>query len=285
MPRILVTGAGGFIGSHLVPRLRALQHEVFAVNRLSGDIAAASTWRVLPDAEVVIHLAGRTFVPESWADPVGFLSTNLNSAVCALDYCMEHNARLVFMSSYLYGVPDALPIAESATLHANNPYALSKKLGEEACRFYSDYFAVSVTVLRPFNIYGPGQDIRFLIPSIVEQIHDGNPVQVQDLEPKRDYVYIDDVIEAFVAAIDHPRRFDVFNIASGTSHSVKEVIDLIQKSSNKNLPVKVVGTRRPQEVMDTRADIARAREILGWFPHWNLDEGIAKILREKKNRS
>jgi GDP-4-dehydro-6-deoxy-D-mannose reductase len=283
MAKVLVTGATGFIGTNLVSRLRAERHEVLTANSRSGDIATNSTWSAFATAEIVIHLAGRTFVPDSWADPNIFLQTNLYGTVCALDYCRDRHARFIFVSSYLYGVPENVPIPESASLHANNPYALSKKLAEEACRFYADYYGVSITILRPFNIYGPTQNSKFLIPSVVEQVLAGAELRVKDLGPKRDYLYIDDLVDAFLKAIEKPQRFDVFNIASGTSHSVGEVINLIQRIAKTNLPVHSAGERRRQEVMDTRADISRAREILGWHPRWSLHAGCARILQDKNS--
>lgn len=281
MTRIVVTGATGFIGTHLVAKLRDRQHEVFPANTLSGDVADYSTWKAFPNAEVVVHLAGKTYVPDSWLDPRGFLHTNLCGTICALSYCRERGANLIFVSGYLYGVPEQLPISESAKLRANNPYALSKKMAEEACRFYSDYHGTYVTILRPFNIYGPGQDSRFLIPSVVEQVLGGAELKVKDLKPKRDYLYVDDLTDALLSAIENPRRFEIFNIASGTSHSVGDVIALIQRIAKTNLPVHSEGGRRRQEIMDTRADITRAQQILEWRPRWSLTAGCTRILQER----
>ncbi len=281
MTKILITGSTGFIGTHLIPRLRLLQYGIFSVNHRLGDVAESSTWSSFPNADIVIHLAGRTFVPESWTDPVGFLRTNLNGTIYALNYCRERNARLIFISSYLYGIPETLPIAEDAPLQVNNPYALSKKLAEEACQFYSDYYGINITIIRPFNIYGPGQSTKFLIPSIVEQVLEGIAIKVKDLEPRRDYLYIDDLIDAFLCAIEKPQRYGIFNIASGTSHSVSEIIGIIQNIAKKKLPVHSDAVRREQEVMDTRADVTRAIEILGWRPRWSLNAGCTKILLGK----
>lgn len=287
MTKVLVTGASGFIGRRLVARLRAgtAMHEVAVAGREHGDIADRSMWSAQPDADVVVHLAGKTFVPESWADPSGFLASNVQGTVGALTYCMERKARLIFVSSYLYGVPAALPIAETATIQATNPYALSKQMAEEACRFYSVLFEVDVTVLRVFNIYGSGQDTRFLIPSIIEQVIEGVTVKVKDLEPKRDYVYVDDVIDALLCAIERPQRFAAINVASGTSHSVAEVIRIIQRIAGTDLPVQSAEVRRDPEVMDTRADVTQARLLLDWRPRWSLEEGCAAMLHDMSRRA
>ena len=282
MASVLVTGATGFIGKHLVPRLRSLEHEVVEVNSKFGDISSPETWATFPPTEVVVHLAARTFVPDSWSDPSGFVQTNFHGTVCALDYCRIHKARMIFISAYLYGIPDVLPIPESASLRANNPYALSKKLAEEACKFYSDYYGIDITVLRPFNTYGPGQTQKWLIPSIVEQVRKGKVIEVMDLAPKRDYIYIDDLIDAIIKALDRLCGFNVFNIGSGESYSVEGVIELIQYAAGSNIPVRSSGKRRPQEIMDTIADIRRGREELGWFPRWSLFSGIKAVVEAHK---
>ena len=278
MASVLLTGATGFIGAHLLAKLKDRRHTVISVGHGDGDVATPATWTAFPAAEIVIHLAGKTFVPESWADPQGFTQTNLNGTIGALEYCRRHQSRLVFISSYLYGVPRSLPIAEDAAVHPNNPYAMSKKLAEDACRFYADFHGVPVTILRPFNVYGPGQNKRFLIPSIVDQVIAGQPLKILDLEPRRDYLYVDDLTEAFARAIDQPQGFVIMNVASGTSHSVAEVIATVQRLAGTDLPVISEGHRRAQEVMDTRADITRAREVLGWTPRWSLESGLAALI-------
>src|SRR5262245_55609000 len=166
MSRILVTGATGFIGRHLVPQLSASGHHVVQANSQSGNVTLQSTWSRFPKVEVVIHLAGKSFVPDSWADPAAFIECNLLGTVRALDYCRANNARLIFLSSYLYGNPETLPVSETSKLVAANPYALSKKLSEEICHFYASKFDISIVILRPFNVYGPGQQDYFLIPSL-----------------------------------------------------------------------------------------------------------------------
>jgi GDP-4-dehydro-6-deoxy-D-mannose reductase len=170
MSKVLVTGAAGFIARHLLPRLRADGHEIVEAGRGCGDVADPATWRRFPPVAVVVHLAAKSFVPESWQAPDEFMRTNLLGTVKAFEYCRVHGARLVFPSSYLYGDAARQPIAESTALAATNPYALSKKLAEEVCEFYAERFNVPATVLRPFNIYGPGQAGTFLIPTILNQL-------------------------------------------------------------------------------------------------------------------
>src|SRR5207249_744087 len=119
-----------------------------------------------------------------------------------------------FLSSYLYGNPSSLPIPETAPLVATNPYALSKRLAEEACRFYADSFGTSITVLRLFNVYGKGQHKSFLIPTILEQVKCSEQIGVKDLTPKRDYVHINDVVGAILKAAEPRKGLNIFNIGS-----------------------------------------------------------------------
>lgn len=277
MSRILVTGASGFIGRHLVPALESAGHEVVARSSRDGDVASAATWLAAPPAEVIVHLAGRSFVPDSWATPARYLETNVLGTVQALEHARRHGARLVHLSSYLYGAPDHLPIPESAPLVATNPYALSKKLAEEVCRFHAEAYGVPVTVLRPFNVYGPGQADAFLVPSVLRQLRGGVEIRVKDLEPRRDYVYVHDVTAAIVRALDVREGYNVFNVGTGRSFSVRELIDTMQEVWRTQLPVVSEEVRRQDEIMDTVADVSEAKRRIGWVPRFGLREGLLNL--------
>jgi nucleoside-diphosphate-sugar epimerase len=179
----------------------------------------------------------------------------------------------------LYGNPKTLPVSETAPLSVTNPYALSKKLSEEACKFYSDSFNLRITIFRPFNVYGPGQNESFLIPSIICQIESGNAIRVRDLEPKRDYLYVDDVVQGILKSVYCQSRFSIMNLGSGESHSVEDIIRIIQQLMKTNLPVYSSQERRKDEMMDTVADIREARAQLGWAPHWTLARGLEQVLK------
>uniref|UniRef100_UPI0040473D8B NAD-dependent epimerase/dehydratase family protein n=1 Tax=Algoriphagus sp. TaxID=1872435 RepID=UPI0040473D8B len=278
MAQIIVTGANGFVGKYLVSNLISSGYQVFEVTRVLGEITEPSTWSSLPQADVVIHLAAKSFVPDSWSDISGFISCNLLGTIEALNYCKSRNAKLVYVSSYLYGNPQKLPISETDELSVNNPYALTKKLAEDSCEFYAKSFGIPVTILRPFNVYGTGQSDQFLIPSLIYQVSKKNKIFVKDLEPKRDYLYIDDLITAISKAVMYEGNFDVFNVGSGISYSVKELIDVIQSCAGTNLPVFSESSRRKNEIMDTVADICHAKESLNWHPEWTLEEGIKRMI-------
>ena len=138
MRSVLVTGASGFIGTHLSSKLlEKKEYNVVRISRSFGDIAEESTWKKFPICGTIIHLAGQTFVPDSWTNPSKFLNTNVISTILALDYCKKNNSTLILLSSYLYGRPKKIPIDENEVTKPANPYAQSKKISEDICKFYS----------------------------------------------------------------------------------------------------------------------------------------------------
>lgn len=276
--RVLVSGSGGFLGRRLVPLLAGAGADVLAPPRDELDVAVGR----FPGGkvDVAVHLAARTFVPDSWRDPAEFHRVNAQGTVNMLDHCRRVGAALVHVSGYCYGHPDRLPTPESAPLRPGNPYAFSKAAAEAACRFYADCLGVPVTVLRPFNIYGPGQDGRFLIPTIVRQVTapGAEPIAIEDAAPRRDYVHVDDVAAAIRSALAAPRPWGVYNVASGVSHSVGEVVGLIQAAAGTRKPVVESGRRRRDELMNTSGDVGAIGRDLGWAPRIDLAAGLAGLV-------
>jgi nucleoside-diphosphate-sugar epimerase len=278
MAKILVTGTDGLIGAKLAHALGAAGHDVVALYRGDGDVADATTWRRLPAAAHVFHLAGRSYVPDSWVDPAGFVATNVGGTAQALDYCRANGAHLVLASTALFGTPKQLPVREDDAIEPNNPYALSKFLAERACAFYAASFNVAVTVVRMVNIFGPGQRSEFLIASILDQIRTGAAIRVKTLTPRRDFLFVDDAVAGLISAMVNPAGYRVVNLGSGVAHSVAEVADTIQAAAGTNLPVLSDEEARANEIPEVRADITRARKLLGWAPRLTFAQGIARLV-------
>jgi len=280
MVDVLVTGAAGFVGKRLVERLTAKGIDCLALTRQHGDIAAAGTWEELPPARTVVHLAGRSYVPDSWASPAAFIESNVSGTAQALAYCKRTGASLVFASAYLYGIPQHLPIGEDHAVSPNNPYAVSKYLAENLCIKYGDLFGIRTISLRIFNVFGKNQRSEFLIPTILNQVINRDRVIMNDLEPKRDYIYLEDVVDALEAAMQVPDGHESVNIGSGVSHSVQAIVDQIQEVLGTSLPVSGRAERRHNEIPDVVADIEKARILLGWQPRWSLRAGLADMLEK-----
>jgi nucleoside-diphosphate-sugar epimerase len=203
--------------------------------------------------------------------------------VNVLEHCRRNHAALILISSYVYGEPQRLPIGEDHPVAAANPYAHTKILAEEAARFYEQRFGVPLVIVRPFNIYGPGQRDSFLIPSIVRQVLDPSvkAVSVQDLRPKRDYLYVADAIDLFMNLL-RPGVRGVFNAGSGYSVSVGEIAGLINDATGTYKPLVSAGEPRPGEIMDVVADTSRAAAELDWHPRTSLADGIAAVVAAER---
>ncbi|WP_408952598.1 NAD-dependent epimerase/dehydratase family protein [Lysobacter sp. Hz 25] len=278
--RVVVTGAGGFLGRSLVQRLRGLDIEVGTAGRGDGfDLLNDAL--PLDGVAHVFHLAAETGVPDAWDDPVRFHLVNTHGTVRVLDQCRRAGCSVSYVGAYIYGVPETLPIDEDHRVHANNPYAYSKWMGEQACAWYADVYKMDITAIRLFNVYGAGQSERFLIPKIVSQVLDNKveAIELMDLQPRRDYLYVDDAVDALLASC--PRNgFGLYNVGSGESHSVAEVVETVMAASGIRKPVIDLQQRRPNEIPDVRADCSRIRQACGWRAAISLEAGIGRMLGE-----
>jgi nucleoside-diphosphate-sugar epimerase len=279
--KILVTGATGFLGRHLVAALESQGRVVRAHSSRDGDIANCTL--SMEGVSHVFHLAGKSYVPESWQNPQAFYHTNVMGTVNVLEHCRRNQASLTLVSSYVYGQPQRLPIAEDHPLSAVNPYAHTKILAEETARFYEQRFGLALAIVRPFNIYGPGQRPSFLIPSIVRQALDPSQaeVRVADLRPKRDYLYVGDAVMLLLATL-RPGAHGVYNLGSGRSVSVAEVAQLVNHAAGVSKPVVSADEPRPGEILDVVADTSRAAAELGWQPRTSLADGIAAVVAAER---
>ncbi|MDD3966448.1 MAG: NAD-dependent epimerase/dehydratase family protein [Candidatus Neomarinimicrobiota bacterium] len=281
--KIVITGSRGFIGSHLCSFLQKAGHDLIEADIANGcDVTKWENVRKLPPADRVIHLAAITHVVRSYQTPREMYEVNINGTLNMLEYCRIHGAGMIFNSSYVYGQPQYFPIDEAHPLAAFNPYSQSKIIGEKLCGAYHRDFALPVIVFRPFNIFGDKQTPSFLIPGILEQIRNRQTITLQNPRPKRDYVYIDDLLRAYLKAIEYGEKcgYAVLNIGSGTSYSAREVAEYMVDLSGYKLNIEYSGESRRNEVLDTVADISKIKNRLGWIPQYTLESGLRDLLRK-----
>jgi nucleoside-diphosphate-sugar epimerase len=277
-----VIGNTGFIGGRLERRLKAAGARVTGLSRSRGfDILKDDL--PIEGVDHVYHVAGLTYVPDAWLDPVSFYQVNAYGTVRVLEQCRRARATLTYLSTYVYGTPAQLPISETMPARPSNPYAFSKLAGEEACRFFAKAFGVDTRILRLFNVYGPGQRDAFLIPTIARQVLDPRVTEicVASLGPRRDYVYVDDVVEALVLASQLPPG-STFNVGSGKSISVRNVIQTCLACAGISKPFRERGEHRASEIPDMTADISAIRTACGWFPRTDFSTGIRSVLESMR---
>ena len=283
MLKVLVTGANGAIGSMLTKELELAGYQLLIQEDKKLRIEDDAYYQQFKDPEsidVIYHLAAKTFVPDSWQDPVKFTKVNVLGTNKVLEFCRKYNIQLVYISSYAYGIPAYLPIDEDHPVSAVNPYGLSKIFGENLCKFYGDHFDLSYIIVRPFNVLGMLNNKKLLIPEIIEQIKQAKAITVKDLKPKRDYVFIDDLI-AFLVTICGQTNNEIYNIGSGRSYAVEDIISIMQTVYGTQLPVHSSENERKNEIPETCADISKAKRDFNWTPRITFEEGVKMI----KNRT
>jgi UDP-glucose 4-epimerase len=189
--------------------------------------------------------------------------------------------KFIFASTYVYGQPRYLPIDEKHPIQAINPYNRSKILGEELCKGYYYDYGLNCIILRPFNIYGTGQNKDFLIPSIIAELS-SKKITLENPKPMRDYVYVDDVISAYIKAATYTGKgVEIFNIGSGVSYSVKEIANkIITLAQKKNTTISYTNKTRVNEIMNIVANNQKAKEQLKWQPKIDIDTGLLTMLKE-----
>jgi len=297
--RALVTGGCGFIGSHLVGRLVADGHEVVVLDNLATGrrenlrdlpLGAPVTLTLVDVAEydaiapsfagidVVFHLAGLADIVPSISSPLRYHRANVGGTVAVLEAARQARVvRVVYAaSSSCYGVPDVYPTPETAPPRLLYPYSFAKWAGEQAVLHWAEVYGISATSLRLFNVFGPRSRTTGAYGAVfgvfLAQRANGAPLTiVGDGRQQRDFVFVSDVVEAFVAAAVSDIDREVFNVASGAPQRVKSLADLIGG------PVTYL-PKRPGEPDITHGDITKIRRVLGWSPKVKFEEGVAVML-------
>ena len=305
---VLVTGAGGFIGGHLVERLVRDGARVRAMCRYNSrndrgtldwlEPAVVAEVQVVPGelrdvesvaaavegTEVVLHLGAQIAIPYSYVNPRDFVEVNalgtLNVAQAALRHGVQ---RIVHTStSEVYGTAQTVPITEAHPLEPQSPYAASKVAADKLMDSFHRSFDLPVTVLRPFNTYGPRQSARAIIPTIVGQALEGSTLRLGSLHPRRDLTYVEDTAAGFVAAACSAAALGrTIHLGTDRDVSVGELVALVGELLGRELVVQTDPARvRPpnSEVQRLLASPALAGELLGWEPRVDLRDGLARTI-------
>jgi nucleoside-diphosphate-sugar epimerase len=277
--KIVITGSKGFVGKVLINKLRSNSSQIVEIDLEQGfDLMDWDSLRFIDKFDVLIHLAAKSYVPDSFENPSSFYKTNVLGTLNALELCRKHKAKIIYTSSYVYGTPQYIPIDENHPVNAFNPYAQSKLIGEDLCKAYHRDFDVPVIIFRPFNIYGKGQNANFLIPQIIEQASQGK-IKLKDPRPKRDFINVNDIVDAYIKALNtNFTEIQTFNLGSGHSTSIQELTKIVKKNIMTDLSVEFSGEQRKNEVLETKADVSRAKKLLCWEPKVSIENGILNIL-------
>lgn len=304
--KVLVTGAGGFIGSHLAEnlctagaRVRALVHynalgsrgwldyspHSEAMEIVAGDIADADSVRqAVKGVDIVLHLAALIAIPYSYVAPASYVRTNINGTLNVLQAAREYGVeRVVHTStSEVYGTALRVPIDEEHPLQGQSPYSASKIGADKIAESFHCSFEVPVVTVRPFNTFGPRQSARAVIPTIITQCLSGRKVKLGSLTPTRDMNFVANTVAGFMQAALAPAAVGrTVNLGSGREISISDLAKMIAELTGAEIELESDDSRiRPEksEVERLLADSRLAQELLDWRPEVSLEEGLQRTI-------
>ncbi len=304
--KILVTGAGGFIGSHLAEHLVHQGHQVrafihynsagrrgwldsspcaSAIEFVSGDIRDFdAVHRATEICSTIFHLAALVGIPYSYVSPHAYLRTNIDGGYNVLESARLRGVQKVVITSTseIYGTAQRCPMDETHPVNCQSPYAASKAAADHLALSYHRSFALPVTIVRPFNTYGPRQSTRALIPTVVTQIlANRDAIELGNLYPERDFTFVEDVVRGFASAAQGEFDGDCVHLGSGESIAVGDLANLIARLMGRSISIAQERERsRPDtsEVDRLVCDNTKIRSRTGWQPAIKLDEGLNRTI-------
>ncbi len=291
---VLVTGASGFIGGYLTDALMNAGAHVSAlsvsggkegkIRWLKGDITDPGSIKGICDGiHIVYHLAAISNVVKSIENPVLAINTNTVGTLNLLEEARRsHVKKFIYISSaHVYGAPQYVPVDEKHPVVPREPYAASKIASEMIVQAYGNAYGMDHAIIRPFNLYGAGQDESFLIPGVIAQALRNKEIKVGNTDPTRDFLYVKDGVASFLAIGD--RGTGVYNIGSGKDIAIAEVVEKIRDLIDKNIPIVADKNRMRAgtvEIPRMCADISKVSS-LGWKPKYSINEGLAQTIDEE----
>ena len=307
--RVMVTGAGGFIGSHLVESLVKLGATVRAFVRYNsrGDIGllkwvpqdvlaeieivagdlrdVEAVSRATESMENIFHLGALIGIPYSYNHPRDVAETNILGTLNVLMACRRYDVPKIIhtSTSEVYGSAKTVPITEEHPLQGQSPYAASKIGADKIAESFYRSYGVQVCTVRPFNTYGPRQSDRAVIPTIISQALKENEIKLGSVWPKRDYTFVRDTVAGFIQAASCPNTAGIeVNLGSNQDISIGDLAKKILQLVNRNVPIIEESHRlRPDqsEVHHLRADYSRAQQLFDWKPAVSLEEGLSEVIQ------
>ena len=308
--KILITGGTGFIGSHLAETFIKRGHKVRVFDRYNpnynlGNLAHSdlkskidfvfgdirdydSVLNAAKNCDIIFHLAALIGIPYSYVSPLAYIKTNIEGTYNILEAAKKLKTKKIFITSTseVYGSAKYLPIDENHPLQPQSPYSASKIAADNLALSYHNSFNLPVNILRPFNVYGPRQSQRAIIPTLIKQImnsKNNDCIEVGNIFPRREFNYVSDVCEGFLSSIKLKHKGQIINIGNGYDVSIKELVQILARLMNKKIKLKVNKERiRPSksEVMKLRASFKKAKKLLNWQPSYINLNGLEKGLRE-----
>jgi NAD dependent epimerase/dehydratase len=306
--RVLVTGAGGFIGSHLCEELLhrgavvtamiryssrsdwgnleyLAPQQRAAMNVVAGNIEDnAFVSSIVPGHDVVFHLAALIGIPYSYVAPAAYVRTNVEGTVNVLEASRRAGVeRFVHTStSETFGTAQYTPMDEGHPLHGQSPYSASKIGADKIAESYHRSFGVPVSTIRPFNTYGPRQSARAIIPTIVSQALNRSAITLGSLDPVRDFTFVRDTVSGFLSVAASPDAIGTtVNIGFGKGITIQELADVILSLMGLSLPLESTEERTRPAASEVRAlvcDNTKARRVCGWEPRWSLERGLRETI-------
>jgi len=305
--KVLVTGAGGFIGSHLAERLVDEGCKVKAFVRynsrnfwgwletsqykekmeiIAGDIRDYDSVKdAMENVAVVFHLAALIGIPYSYISPLAYVKTNVEGTYNVLQAARDLGVKKIIhtSTSEVYGTAKFVPITEEHSINPQSPYSASKAAADYLALSYHRSFGLPVTIIRPFNTYGPRQSARAVIPTIISQILSGEKkVKLGSIHPTRDLTFVKDTVEGFMAIAESDKSTgEVINIGKNSEISIKNLAKLIAELIKVKIEIALENARvRPEksEVERLRTDTKKAKELLGWSSKYSLEAGLKETI-------
>ena len=300
--KALVTGAAGFIGSHLVEYLLEKGFQVRAFVRYNsrdswgwldqikgevevfrGDVRDYDSVReAVSHVDVIFHLAALISIPYSYRTPQGYIKTNIEGTNNLLDAALRNNGLKKFVhisTSEVYGTAKYVPIDENHPYNPQSPYAATKAAADMLALTYYRSFDIPVTVVRPFNTFGPRQSLRAVIPTIITQfLTRSGRLSIGNIETRRDFLFVRDTVDGiFKVGLNEDTTGEVVNLGTGKSFSISEVISMVEEISGISAHIEIDENRfRPDksEVEVLQCDYSKANRLTGWKPDFDLRDGL-----------